>query len=63
MEKITAIIKALEYVIENYDVLTDENVGLDCITSWERMLEKFWECNDITEDDINKITEIIGLIK
>lgn len=63
MEKITAIIKALEYARENYEVLTDENVGLDCITSWERMLEKFWECDEITEEEINKITEIIGLMK
>ena len=59
IKRADSIIKAMEFIKENYDVLTDENVPLETITATERLLEKMWD--EFSDEEMDTIANLVNL--
>ena len=59
IKRAESIIKAMEFIKANYDVLTDENVPLETITATERLLETMWD--ELSDKEMTAIANIVGL--
>ena len=59
VKKAESIIKAMEFIKENYEVLTDDNIPLETITATERLLEMMLD--EFTDKETRDIIRTVGL--